>query len=257
MLKIKINKIICLLKIPNLCLRHKNTLFSKPLFVFLNYGISFVKKSDKMTAIARMPITANRLKKQLENEDIIFVPATIEEYWKLVESPQLRLDYFSNQIVATMSYGSIKHERIVNNVIFRLNLQFGDENCETFPSNRPVYAADCENIFNPDVHFVQGELKTHFYKRTKTATANPAIIVEVMSESTKEFDLISKLPCYQKMGSVQHIVYIEQDYAEIMVYSRTNKSNEWLLQRFNLMTDTFNLLNKSFSLKDIYRNICF
>jgi hypothetical protein len=41
------------------------------------------------------------------------------------------------------------------------------------------------------------------------------------------------------------------------VYSRTNKSNEWLLQRFNLMTDTFNLLNKSFSLKDIYRNICF
>ncbi len=207
-----------------------------------------------MTAIARMPITANRLKKQLENEDIVFVPATIEEYWKLVESPQLRLDYFNNQIVATMSYGSLKHERIVNNVIFRFNLQFEAEKCEVLPSNRPVYAADC-GIFNPDVHLVQGQLQEHFYKRSKTATSNPAIIVEVMSESTREFDLINKLPCYQKIDSVQHIVYIEQDYAEIMLYSRTNKENEWLLQRLNSMNDTFILLNKSFSLTDIYRNV--
>jgi Uma2 family endonuclease len=209
-----------------------------------------------MTAIARMPITANRLKKQLENEDIVFVPATIEEYWKLVESPQLRLDYFNNQIVATMSYGSIKHETIVSNVHGSFFNAFV-ENFRLFSSNRPVYAADCEDIFNPDIHLIQGELETHFYKRSKTATANPTIIVEVMSESTKEFDLVNKLPCYQKIESVQHIVYIEQDYAEIMVYSRTNKSNEWLLQRFNAINDTFDLLNKSFSLKDVYRNITF
>jgi Uma2 family endonuclease len=209
-----------------------------------------------MTAIARMPITANRLKKQLENEDIIFVPATIEEYWKLVESPQLRLDYFNNQIVAAMSYGSVKHETIVSNVHGSFFNAFV-ENFRLFASNRPVYAADCDDIFNPDVHLVQGELETHFYKRSKTATLNPAIIVEVMSESTKEFDLVNKLPCYQKIDSVQHIVYIEQDVAEIMLYSRTNKSNEWLLQRFNALSDVFNLLDKPFNLKDIYRNITF
>jgi Uma2 family endonuclease len=208
-----------------------------------------------MTAIARMPITANRLKKQLENEDIVFVPATIDEYWRLVESPQLRLDYFNHQIVATESYGSHNHEAIVSNVHGTFFNAFV-EKFRLFSSNRPVYAANC-GIFNPDVHLVQGELETHFYKRSKTATLNPAIIVEVMSESTKEFDLVSKLPCYQKIESVQHIVYIEQDYAEIMVYSRTNKSNEWLLQRFNSMTDDFNLLNKVFNLKDIYRNITF
>jgi Uma2 family endonuclease len=210
-----------------------------------------------MTAIARMPLTANRLKKQLENEDIVFVPATIEEYWKLVESPQLRLDYVNHQIVATMSYGSLKHETIVNNVTFRFNLQFEDENCRILPSNRPIYASECKDIFNPDVHLVEGQLQEHFYKRSKTATLNPAIIVEVMSDSTKEFDLVSKLPCYQEIDSVQHIVYIEQDYADVKVYSRTNKANEWLLQRFNAMTDDINLLNKSFSLKDIYRNVTF
>ena len=209
-----------------------------------------------MTAIARTPLTANRLKKQLENEDIIFVPATIEEYWKLVESPQLRLDYVNHKIVATMSYGSVKHETIVSNVHGSFFNAFV-EKFRLFASNRPVYAAHCKDIFNPDVHLVEGQLQEHFYKRSKTATLNPAIIVEVMSESTKEFDLVSKLPCYQEISSVQHIVYIEQDYADVKVYSRTNQPNEWLLQRFNAMTDDINLLNKSFSLKDIYRNITF
>ena len=149
-----------------------------------------------MTAIARMPITANRLKKQLEQEDIVFVPATIEEYWKLVETPDLRLDYFNHQIVATMSYGSIKHETIVTNVNGHFFNAFV-ENFRLFGSNRPVYAADCESIFNPDVHLVQGQLQNHFYKRSKTATLNPALIVEVMSDSTREFDWVNKLPCYQ------------------------------------------------------------
>jgi Uma2 family endonuclease len=207
-----------------------------------------------MTAIARMPITANRLKKQLEQEDIVFVPATIEEYWKLVETPDLRLDYFNHQIVATMSYGSVKHETIVTNVHGSFFNAFV-ENFRLFGSNRPVYAADCESIFNPDVHLVQGQLQEHFYKRSKTATLNPIIIVEVMSESTREFDWVNKLPCYQKINTVQHIVYIEQDYPEITVYSRTNKANEWLMQRFYLMEDTIDLLNKPFNLKDFYRNV--
>jgi Uma2 family endonuclease len=208
-----------------------------------------------MTAIASMPLTANRLKKQLENQDIIFIPATIEKYWQLVETPQLRLDYFNNQIVATESYGSHNHETIVSNLCAKLNLNLGNNN-SIFLSNRPICVGNC-GILNSDVHLVEGELQLHFYKRSKTATLNPAIIVEVMSESTKEFDLVSKLPCYQEIDSVQHIVYIEQDYADVKVYSRTNKSNEWLLQRFNAITDDFNLLNKSFSLKDIYRNITF
>ncbi len=210
-----------------------------------------------MTAIAQMPITASRLKKRLENEPRVFVPATVEEYWKLVETPQLRLDYFNHQIVATMSYGSLKHETIVNNVSFRLNLNFGEENCRVFPSNRPVYAAVCDDIFNPDVHLVSGTLQEHFYKRSKTATLNPSIIVEVMSDSTKEYDMVVKLPCYKQIGSVQHIVYIEQDQCSVLVYSRKNAANDWTVAQFNTLEHDLELLGKTFSLKDIYRNINF
>ncbi len=210
-----------------------------------------------MTAIAQMPITASRLKKRLENEPRVFVPATVEDYWKLVETPQLRLDYFNHQIVATMSYGSLKHETIVSNVGFRLNFNFSETNCRIFLSNRPIYAAVCDDIFNPDVHLVSGTLQEHFYKRAKTATLNPSIIVEVLSHSTKEYDEAIKLPCYQQINSVQHIVYIEQDQCAVQVYNRKNASNEWIIERYDSLDDSLTLLGKSFSVNDIYRNIDF
>ena len=156
-----------------------------------------------------------------------------------------------------MSYGSLKHETIVNNVSFRFNLNFGDENCRIFPSNRPIYAAACADIFNPDVHLVAGTLQEHFYKRSKTATLNPSIIVEVMSDSTKDYDKDIKLPCYQKITSVQHIVYIEQDRCLVLVYSRKNPSNDWTIKQFSDLEEDLTLLDKSFKLKDIYRNINF
>ena len=209
-----------------------------------------------MTAIARMPISAARLKKRLENESLIFIPASVEDYWKLVETPQLRLDYYNHQIVAAMSYGSLKHETIVTNVHGSFFNKFV-EKFRLFASNRPVYAADCEDIFNPDVHLVQGDLEEHFYKRAKTATSNPAIIVEVMSDSTKGYDTTAKLPCYQRIQSVQHIVYIEQDRLEVCVYTRTNQPNEWLMKKYYTLDDNITLLHQSFSLKDIYRNIDF
>jgi Uma2 family endonuclease len=209
-----------------------------------------------MTAIARMPTTVNRLKKRLENEPLVFFPASMDDYWKLVETPQLRLDYYNHQIVAAMSYGSLKHETIVTNVHGSFFNKFV-ENFRLFASNRPIFAADCHDIFNPDVHLVQGDLQEHFYKRAKTATLNPAIIVEVMSDGTKGYDSTVKLPCYQLIESVQHIVYVEQDSLEVCVYSRTDKQNEWLMKRYYKLEDDITLLGKTFSLKDIYRNIDF
>lgn len=207
-----------------------------------------------MTATAQMPVTANRLKKRLENEPIVFVPATVEEYWQLVETPQLRLDYFNHQIVAAMSYGSLKHETIVSNVHGSFFMRFV-ENFRVFPSNRPVYAAVCDDIFNPDVHLVTGTLQEHSYKRSKTATLNPSIIVEVMSDSTKDYDKNMKLPCYQQIDSVQHIVYIEQDRCSVLVYSRKKRSNDWIIEQYDAFEDEFTLLDKPFSVKDIYKNV--
>ena len=210
-----------------------------------------------MTAVARMPISVNRLKKRLENESLIFLPASVEEYWKLVETPQLRLDYYNHQIVAAMSYGSLKHETIVNNVSFRFNLKFEDQNCRILPSNRPIYAAECENIYEPDVHVTDGTLEEYHYARTKTATKNPSVIVEVFSPSTKNFDLSEKLDCYKMIPSLKHIIFIEPNKPHIQVFNRTKRPNEWQNVDFFDLEQKIRVLNKSISLKTIYKKVIF
>ena len=211
-----------------------------------------------MVITAPKPLTADYFRKRLENESLIFIPASIDEYWQLVETPDVRFEYFNHQIVASMSYGTKKHETIMGNIYAHLYFAFDSEDFMVYPSNRPLYAAACDDIFNADVHVVQGTVKDYVYNKTMTATENPAIIVEVLSRSTRNYDLTSKLSCYKKIESVEHILFVEQNKIGLTLLTRNNAlPTGWQKQEFTLLTENFQLLNQTFTLKDFYKKIVF
>jgi Uma2 family endonuclease len=210
-----------------------------------------------MVATSQPPVTAESLKLAFAVSDFIEIPATMDEFWQLVELPEYRLEYQKKHIIGTMSYGSTHHERVVSNMIFELRLVFDDQGYETFGSNRPVYAIGCDDVYNPDVHLIAGELKEYHYKNVKTASLNPAIIVEVHSPSTKGFDLSEKLACYKTIPSVQQIIYIETDQALVTVYNRTAKPNQWLNVDYVDMSQKVKILNRSLPMTKIYKKVEF
>ena len=162
-----------------------------------------------MTDIAIAPLTVGRLREALEKEDIVAFPATIADYDRLSDYREFSLHYVQNQIVGTMSYCTENHELIVSNIVFLFNLAFDDY--KTLGSNRPVYVEAVNDIFEPDVQLIVGETQLHRYGRVKTATMNPAVIVEVHSSTTKDFDLTTKLEAYKTMPTLQNIIFIEQN----------------------------------------------
>lgn len=211
-----------------------------------------------MTAIAQQPVTADVLRaKFTATDELVWIPASKETFWNLIELPEFHIEYVNHQIVGTMSYGALSHERIINNLTGLFLMNFNSEDHESFGSNRPIHAADCNSIFEADVHLVSGELKLYSYDKTKTATANPSVIIEVLSDSTKNFDINTKLPCYKLMPSVQHILLIDQKKPNIQVFSRTRKPNEWLNSDFNDLSQRLKILGKYFSLKNIYHKVIF
>lgn len=209
-----------------------------------------------MVTISASPVTAQTLKKAFESADFIEIPASIDDFWQLIELPEYRIEYHNNQIVGTMSYASTPHETIVSNVSFefRLMLNQGNHKCRIFGSNRPIYAIGCGNIYQADVHAIQGELKEHAYDKTKTATMNPIIIVEVHSKSTKNYDLTEKLDCYKTIPSVQQILYIDSETLKVTVHNRTNKPNQWLTVDYRDATQSVKILNKNLLLSKIYQD---
>ena len=210
-----------------------------------------------MVATISAPITAEYLKKAFEQTDFIEIPASIHDYWQLIELPEYRLDYINKQIKGTVSYASLPHERIIKNLILALSNSFENEHYEVFPSNRPLYSEGCEEIYEADVHMIKDMIQLHEYDKTKTATKNPVVIVEVHSASTRNYDLGEKLDCYKAIPSVQQIIYIESTQLKVTTHNRTPKPDHWLSIDYKNLDFKVKVLNKFIPMRKIYNNTTF
>lgn len=106
-----------------------------------------------------------------------------------------------------------------------------------------------ENIFfYPDVMVAIPE-EHPFYN------SQPVLIAEVLSESTRNFDMVDKFIQYKKLDTLQYYVLAEPDKILVIVHKKTD-TNEWQTDTYTSITDVIDLpkLQISIALKDIYQS---
>ena len=81
---------------------------------------------------------------------------------------------------------------------------------------------------------------------------DPTVVVEVLSPTTERHDRIAKWREYQRIGSLQHFVLVEQAERRVEVYSRTETG--WALASVEPPEDTVTLqsIRASLSLEAVY-----
>jgi Uma2 family endonuclease len=117
-----------------------------------------------------------------------------------------KLEYH-NGIIFNMSPTSIKHNDIVNNIMFELKKYFKDKKCKVQSEQIPIIFQD-ENSkyeYQPDI-FVMCNGKTKGEKYISV----PTIVFEVLSKSTASNDLFVKPLVYEKFGVMEYNI-IHQD----------------------------------------------
>ena len=169
------------------------------------------------------------------------VDASFEEYLNLAQDCDYRVQYSNGQIISfieidpktnsIMGEATVSHERLVARFIqFLANLfDAQGSNCQVLGSNVKIFIAEDHKAYNPDVAVVKGEAieKSYKYnKRTSTGIVNPYIIVEVLSDSTRRFDLSEKLREYQGIPSLEQIIFVEQGKLWASTYIRKS-THEW------------------------------
>ena len=158
-----------------------------------------------------------------------------------------------------MSTATLTHENLVANLIIELGILFYDfSETRVLGSNMPTFIAEGEGTCNPDVSVVKEEPIVKKYKATKKTQrvlVNPAIIVEVLSQGTKQYDLAEKLNKYQKIASLEQIIYVEQYWTEVATYIR--QANNWLYVEKTDISDSIPVENGQIQLSDIYQKIDF
>lgn len=199
------------------------------------------------------------LEERLHLDEMLEVPATLDEYFAFLPSCEYRIDYSDGKIIA-MGYASLTHEALVGRLIYFLTDIFGlDSPFHILGSNVATFIPGVQAVHNADVVVLQGKAQYHIHQsgRRKIKTLlNPCIIVEVLSKSTMRYDLAVKVPRYKTLPSVQHILLVNQHTPGVSLYSRTNRPGQWLNVEEQDAENGFVTINrKKLRLADIYRNV--
>ncbi len=171
---------------------------------------------------------------------------TIEQYleWELDHPEKFE---FADGAILAMSGASPRHNVVAGNIFAALHAHFAGR-CRVMGSDQRVATSDGLHTY-PDAVVVCGKMELTTYKGTATLH-NPGALVEVLSTSTRDYDLGEKLERYQTIPSLQHVLLAEPDTADVRHVRRTAEG--WETRRFRSLDDAIDVMGLLLPLATIY-----
>jgi len=182
-------------------------------------------------------------------------PYTRQEYLNLEEQNSYKSEFYNGEIYA-MSGGTRNHNLISTNLIREIGVQLKGSRCKTFSSDLKIHIAAANSFVYPDVFVVCGE--EAYYEDRPLAVTNPILIVEVLSESTANWDRSGKFRLYEQLDSLEEYMIVEQNLPQIDVFRR-NAEGLWVLEHYDGLEASIELKSVGVQLPahEIYSNIVF
>ncbi|MBI5015561.1 MAG: Uma2 family endonuclease [Deltaproteobacteria bacterium] len=158
---------------------------------------------------------------------------TPAQYLAAERQAEHKSEYLSGEVFA-MSGASARHVLIVSNVVRELGTQFKNRDCRVFSTDLRVKVPTTGLYTYPDVVAVCGPLS--FDDEQNDTLLNPTLLVEVLSESTKDYDRGGKFEQYRTLESLKEYVLIAQDRPHVEHHVR-QPDDRWLLEETNRPED--------------------
>jgi Uma2 family endonuclease len=179
---------------------------------------------------------------------------TISEYLKLEEESEIRHEYYDGEVFA-MAGTTLIHNEIVDNIRTLLKEVFKPKGCKTFAESVKVECIKNFSYCYPDamVTCSAEDFKSTYIVR------NPSILVEVLSNSSANYDQVFKLKLYTQIASLQYYLLVTQYEYYVQLYTRSGKDDIWTYQTFANPTDQipFDDLGFSLPVAAMYEGITF
>lgn len=196
-----------------------------------------------------------------EFPDVLRVAASLKEYWELVDELPYRIEYADGEIISIMGQASIPHEILVIWLGTLFNNLFSTFEPGTFNvvgSNAKIQPPDTRKSFNADLSVVRGQPDIYELpsgRVSKSILINPEIIVEVLSDSTRQFDQSTKLDAYKTILSLRHVLFVDQSTPEVRTFSRSDSPNEWINRDYFSLNELVRVGEFALPMRDIYRTL--
>lgn len=211
----------------------------------VSYSDMLLEKTEKArVSIVEEPAVAYNKKKY-----------TVEEYLELEEKSDVKHEYYKGEIFA-MSGAKVTHNIISTNFLITLGKKLKNTPCRPFGSDQRVYIPENTLFTYPDITVVCGEIKTK--DDDEWNMLNPKVIIEVLSPSTRDYDMSGKFYLYRAIKTLKEYILIDSECINIHAF-RLNERMHWELEEYSSLSEVLAIpaLQLNVPLSDIYKDVKF
>ena len=179
-----------------------------------------------------------------------------EDYLTMEEVSPVKHEYFDGEIFQ-MAGASEQHNTVTINIAGELHQQLKKRPCKVYQNDMRLYI-EKEGIYvYPDVMVVCGKPEIKKFKSLDNIL-NPVLIVEVLSESTADYDKGAKFEQYRTIESFKEYLLVSQDRKQLTRYTKQTDGS-WILTDFigdKTRIELFSI-ECSLAIEDIYDKVDF
>lgn len=141
---------------------------------------------------------------------------SLDDYFSLEEGSTVRHEFFEGEIFA-MAGGTVAHNQIASNLLRELGIALREKPCRALGSDMRL-ATPSGLLTYPDAMVICGEVALA-HGRSDVVT-NPVLLVEILSEATRAYDLGEKFDLYKSLPTLREYLVIEQSKIHVQLFSR-------------------------------------
>ena len=173
---------------------------------------------------------------------------TEEEYIVSETESEERHEYINGNLIAMPGESDINNE-IAANILILLRQLLKAKGYSVYMEGVKVKIPGEPTYFYPDVFATKettGDAKQYIKHE-------PELIAEVLSDTTRKYDLVDKFIAYQKISSLNYYLVVEPEKVLIQLFYK--KEDDWEMMSFTNPSDVIGLsrMQIQFTVKDVYQ----
>ena len=178
---------------------------------------------------------------------------SIEEYLDMENAATEKHEYYRGEIFA-MSGSKVPHNTIFKNLFGDLCARLKKKKCQPFGSDMRIHIPENTLFTYPDISIICGEVIT--LDNDNWNVLNPAIIIEILSPSTKNYDRGEKFKLYRDITTLKEYILVDSESIHLEIF-RLNETNHWELEEYNSPEEQLYIkaIDEKILIADIYDGV--
>ena len=177
---------------------------------------------------------------------------TIAEYLEMEEAAIEKHEYYQGDIFA-MSGPKVPYNIIAGNTFGSLMYKLRGKSCRPFNSDQRIHIEKNTLFTYPDISIICGDIIS--LNNDDWNVLNPAVIIEVLSPATKNYDRGEKFKLYRDIATLKEYILIDSESISIEAFY-INEHGNWELKEYKSIDETLYLHSVQIylELKEIYED---